>query len=327
MNPAGKLADELDLTVQAGRGGHGAMHFARFKYRPKGGPDGGDGGSGGDVVLVGDASCEGLEHLGPRNEWVANDGDQGQRNNRQGASSEPLVLKVPLATIVHDRSSRFQLAEITENGQQHVAARGGRGGRGNARFATATNKTPRFAEEGPPGERRELALLYRCYSQLALAGDPAGESTLLQGLMGKRVSSPHRFHERPRRVRGQFEFHAINFVFLPLTLGDAVRFSFVEHLYYVERVLINALGWENNQLYDDIYPEFIKALMKVQAPRLKEIWVLCREDPGLPYRVELNAGDIAVRAALPPEDCTDFVQLWRWAEANLREFFLEQEKE
>jgi len=322
VSPGRRFADEAGLTVQAGRGGDGAVSFARFKYRPKGGPDGGDGGRGGEVVLVGDQHCEGLEHLGVRTVWAAADGQPGKGTKKQGADGEPLVLKVPLGTSVYDRASGFQLGELTQDGQRQVVARGGRGGRGNLRFASARNRAPQQAERGQPGERKELTLLYRCFAPLAIVGDPVAETTLLQGLMGRPVSHPHRFFQRPRRIQGGFAFRRFSFVFLPLSLLGEPRIQFLEHLYYVQRALINALGMDEDVLLDGVYPEFIKGLTKLEAPRLETLWVLCREDPGLPYRVELNRCRLEVRAAATGGAADDFGKLWAWAEEHLREFFL-----
>ncbi len=326
MTRAASFKDEAEIAVQAGRGGHGAVHFARFKYKEKGGPDGGDGGRGGDIVLVGDESGEGLEHLTKLDFWKAGNGADGEGGRRHGSDAEFLALKVPLGTIVYDRASRFQLAEITSHGQSFTIVGGGRGGRGNARFATAKNKAPQTAEDGQAGEQRELALHYRCYAPLAVVGCPESDLTLLQGLMGKRSDSPHRFHQRPRCISGKFAFHRVRFTFLPMAFRREVRFSFTEHLYYAERVLINAMGQEESELFDSIYPQFIKALMKVQAPYLREIWLVAREDPGLPYYLELGGGDISVRAVVVPQSCKDFTGFWEWSEINLREFFLGEQK-
>jgi hypothetical protein len=325
MTRATAFKDEAEVVAQGGRGGHGAVHFARFKYKPKGGPDGGDGGRGGDVVLLGDESCEGLELLAKRARWEADDGGNGEGGKRQGADAKELTLNAPLGTVVHDRASRFQLAEIIRHGQRFTVASGGRGGRGNARFVTARSKAPQTAEKGQDGERRDLALAYRCYAPIALIGYPESEFTLLQGLMGKRSQSPHRFYQRPRCVSGEFSYHRAKFTFLPMVLRREVRFFFVEHLFYAERVLINAMGQEESALFDDIYPQFVKALMNVQAPHLREIWLVAREDPGLPYHLELSGGDISVRAVVVPESCEDFPRFWEWCEANLREFFLSEQ--
>jgi|GEM_PF-1143274 len=327
MTRAASFMDEVQIAVHGGLGGHGAVHFARFKYKPKGGPDGGDGGRGGDVVLMGDESAEGLEHLAKQDCWKAGSGGNGEGGKRHGADAEPLALNVPLGTAAYDRASRFRLAEITGRGQRFTVASGGRGGRGNARFATAKNKAPQTAEEGQAGDRRELALQYRCFAPIAVVGCPESDLTLLQGLMGKRSNSPHRFHQRPRCVQGEFAFRRVRFTYLPMAFRRDIRFSFTEHLYYAERVLINAMGQEESELFDSIYPRFIKALMQAQAPNLTEIWLVAREDPGLPYHLELGDAEISVRAVVAPQSCKDFTGFWEWAGANLNEFFLGRRKQ
>jgi len=144
--------------------------------------------------------------------------------------------------------------------------------------------------------------------------------------MGKRSKSPHRFHQRPRCIHGEFAFCRVRFTYLPMAFRREVRFSFPDHLFYAERVLINAVGQEESELFDSIYPQFIKALMKVQAPNLGEIWLVAREDPGLPYHLELSGADISVRAVVVPQSCKDFASFWEWSGTNLREFFLGEQK-
>ncbi len=159
-----RFKDDLEIAVEAGRGGDGAVSFAQFKYQPKAGPDGGDGGKGGDVIFVGDESLEGLEHLASKPRWKARSGENGTVAKKQGPGADSLELTVPLGTIVHDRETRFKVAEITQHGMKHLIARGGRGGRGNVHFATPKNKTPRRADNGEEGEKRDLALTYRIYA-------------------------------------------------------------------------------------------------------------------------------------------------------------------
>lgn len=314
-----RFMDELEIAVEAGRGGDGAVSFAQFKYQPKAGPDGGDGGKGGDVVLIGDESLEGLEHLASKPRWKARSGENGTVAKKQGPSADSLELAVPLGTIVHDRETRFKLAEITQHGMKHLIARGGRGGRGNIHFATPKNKTPRRADNGEDGEKRDLALTYRIYAQVALMEDPSADLQLLQGLMGKRSSSPHRFHQRPRRIRCEFAFHKFDFAFLPLTVREELRYQFVEHLHFPQRLLVNTLWMENA---DEAYPQLMRELSQTPPANLSSIWMLCREDPGLPYQVDLDGKSIKVQAVIPPESVVDAQSLWEWAQEGLHAFFL-----
>jgi len=314
--------DEVKLTAVAGSGGDGAVHFARFKYKPKGGPDGGDGGRGGDVLLVGDESLEGLEHLAPKPVWKASPGGVGQGNTKSGAGGRDLLLKVPPGTIAYDAASGFQLAEITAHGQKVTIAAGGRGGRGNARFATPSNKAPRTAEPGEEGQRRALALVYRCHAPVAVLGDPESPWSLLKGLIGGEVRRPFRFHQRPRLVVGEFAFHRVAAAFLPLTLRKGVRFQYLAHLYYARCAVINAVGMEQKELFDEIYPAFVRGLMEVKAPSLEEIVLLAREDPGLPYKLVVSGTTIRVRALTVPSEVQDFGAFWPWVESNLRGCFV-----
>jgi GTP-binding protein len=171
--------DHARIKVAAGRGGDGALSFRREKYVPKGGPDGGDGGRGGDVVLVADAALRDLSALRGRTSVVARRGGNGGGSRRHGADGEGVELHVPVGTEV--LAGGIRLADLAHDGARLVAARGGAGGRGNARFATPTRQAPRFAETGLPGEALELELRLKLLVDAALAGLPnAGKSSLLR---------------------------------------------------------------------------------------------------------------------------------------------------
>jgi GTPase len=172
--------DRATIHVEAGRGGHGALSFRREKYVPKGGPDGGDGGRGGDVVVVADPALRDLSHL-RRIRWVRGaHGGGGSGNRRHGADGDTAEIRVPVGTQVV-ASEGGLVADLTTPGGRYVAAKGGTGGRGNARFATPTRQTPRFAETGLPGEIADLELRLKLVVDAALAGLPnAGKSSLLR---------------------------------------------------------------------------------------------------------------------------------------------------
>jgi GTP-binding protein len=172
--------DRARITVQAGRGGDGALSFRREKHVPKGGPDGGDGGPGGDVVLVSEPDLRDLSSFRTRRYFMAGKGGAGGGTGRHGASGEEIELRVPVGTQVFDEDEQL-VADLAAPGARVVLARGGDGGRGNRRFATPTRQTPRFAETGMPGEEHALELRLKLVADAALAGLPnAGKSSLLR---------------------------------------------------------------------------------------------------------------------------------------------------
>jgi len=175
--------DHAVIEVVAGRGGAGAVSFRRESYVPRGGPDGGDGGKGGDVVLVADPQLWTLMDYRYRQRYAAPSGNDGQGQNRTGRSGEDLVLRVPPGTSVRDADSGEPLGELLNEGDRLVVAAGGRGGRGNASFATATNQAPRHAQPGEEGEARRIELELKLIADVGLVGEPnAGKSTLLAAI-------------------------------------------------------------------------------------------------------------------------------------------------
>lgn len=168
------------INVSAGHGGEGASSFRRESYVPFGGPDGGDGGKGGDVVLVVDPNLATLLDYRYRQEYRAPPGSKGSGSNRTGRSGDDLHLRVPPGTVVRDAETREVIGELVEPGDTLVAARGGRGGKGNAFFATSTNQAPRTTQPGEEGEVRRLELELKLIADVGLVGEPnAGKSTFL----------------------------------------------------------------------------------------------------------------------------------------------------
>ncbi len=179
--------DRAKIRVEAGAGGAGCVAFRREKYIPKGGPNGGDGGNGGDVVAVADFHIHTLLDFQYKTQYKAQRGMHGLGANKTGKSGESLIIRMPIGTLIKDTESGELVADLTEDGQQAIIAYGGRGGRGNARFATPTNRTPREWDPGVPGQLRELELELKLIADVGLVGLPnAGKSTLLSRISAAR---------------------------------------------------------------------------------------------------------------------------------------------
>jgi GTP-binding protein len=179
--------DEARILVKAGDGGNGCLAFRREKYVPRGGPSGGDGGRGGDVVLVATAQQNTLLQFSYNPEHKAERGRHGEGSNRTGADGHSIELAVPLGTTVYDEATGERLFDFTEADQRFTVARGGRGGRGNARFATATHQAPTEHEPGRPGEEKRLRLELKLLADVGLVGFPnAGKSTLISRISAAR---------------------------------------------------------------------------------------------------------------------------------------------
>jgi len=181
------FVDEVEIHVRAGDGGRGCISFRREKFVPRGGPNGGDGGRGGSVILEADEGLGTLLDFRYRRHYIAPRGGHGEGSDRHGANGEDLVLRVPVGTTVRERDTGLLLGDLTGRGERLDVARGGRGGRGNARFATSTRRAPRHAEPGEAGEERTLRLELRLLADVGVVGFPnAGKSTLVARLSAAR---------------------------------------------------------------------------------------------------------------------------------------------
>src|SRR5437588_5337412 len=177
------FVDRVEIFVKGGDGGRGVCSFRREKYVPRGGPDGGDGGDGGSVLVRAVAGTDSLAAIVNRKFWRAETGERGGSGNCHGKNGKDIIIAVPPGTVIRDRDRGHVLRDLTESGAEVVVAQGGRGGRGNKFFATATNRTPREYQPGGPGEERHLALELKVIADAGLIGLPnAGNSTLLSRL-------------------------------------------------------------------------------------------------------------------------------------------------
>lgn len=181
------LVDEALITVKAGDGGDGIASFRHEKYVPKGGPDGGDGGDGGDIYFVVQGDVHTLFDYARAKQFAAERGANGMKAKKTGKDGEDLELKVPPGTMVFDAATGILIADLRQLGERLLIVKGGRGGRGNAHFATATRQAPRYAERGTPGEEKKLKLELKLIAEVGIIGLPnAGKSTLLSVISAAR---------------------------------------------------------------------------------------------------------------------------------------------
>jgi GTP-binding protein len=178
-----KFIDEAIITVQSGNGGNGCLSFRREKFIPKGGPDGGDGGKGGDIVLKTTLRKRTLQQFQFKRQFKATNGAGGQGKQKTGKNGHDLIIDIPPGTLVSDAETGQILKDLTKPGETFLAAKGGRGGQGNRRFKTSTNRAPRFSQPGEPGETLTLKLDLKLLADVGIIGLPnAGKSTLISSI-------------------------------------------------------------------------------------------------------------------------------------------------
>jgi GTPase len=179
--------DQASIHVKAGNGGNGMISFRREKYIPKGGPDGGNGGKGGDIILRVDTQLTTLMDFRYKRNYTAESGDNGQGANRTGKSGQDTIIRVPAGTIIKDDETGEVLADLVHGDEEIILAKGGRGGKGNAEFATSINQAPRKATKGTPGEQHMIQLELKLLADVGLIGFPnAGKSTLISRISAAR---------------------------------------------------------------------------------------------------------------------------------------------
>ena len=310
------LFDEAKIRVKAGDGGNGIVAFRREKFVPRGGPSGGNGGRGGDVVLVADKRLQTLIDFKRRAYFSAERGGHGGGSDRQGANGETLRIAVPVGTVVRDDEGNL-LADLTEPGQELVVAQGGKAGRGNAAFASASNQAPRFAEKGEPGEERWITLELKLIADVGIVGLPnAGKSTLLAAVSAARpkiADYPFTTLE-PNLGVAEIDDRVMVLADIPgliegAHMGAGLGIKFLRHIERT-RVLIHLL----NGLSDDPLDDFetinhelyafdervarkpqIVALNKMDIPDVRDKWGTIQaamQERGLPvYAISAATGE------------------------------------
>jgi GTP-binding protein len=279
--------DEAIITVQSGKGGDGAVHFRREKYVPRGGPDGGDGGRGGDVILEVLPTLNTLSRFRHQRKFRAEDGLRGAKQNMTGRSAEDLIIHVAPGTLVFNKDTDELMGDLVEPGQRLVVVKGGRGGRGNARFATSTNQTPRIGERGEPGQGLTLRLELKLIADVGIVGVPnAGKSTLLSVLTNAKPKiAPYPFTtlEPNLGVADIDEEHSLVLADIPgliegAHMGVGLGHDFLRHIQRT-RVLIHLLdGLAEDPLLDLAQINSELALFDPQLGRKPQVVALNKMD-------------------------------------------------
>lgn len=241
--------DQAEIYVRSGQGGNGMVHFRREKYVPRGGPDGGDGGRGGDIIFEVKATLNTLANFRHVRRYVADSGKGGGANNRFGKSAEDLIILIPAGTVIYDNDTGEILGDMTDDGQQLLVCKGGRGGRGNTHFKNSRHQAPRTAEKGEPFEEKNIRLELKLIADIGVIGVPnAGKSTLLAALTNaqpKIASYPFTTIEPNLGVAPIDEYESIVLADIPGLIegaanGAGLGHSFLRHIQRT-RVLIHLL--------------------------------------------------------------------------------------
>ncbi|MDH5715236.1 MAG: GTPase ObgE [Candidatus Aminicenantes bacterium] len=270
------FVDRLKILVKAGRGGNGCSSFRKGKHIPRGGPDGGDGGEGGSVFFESSSDIYNLNHLLYTPHLLAKKGGAGQKNKKQGKKGEDLLVKVPVGTLVIDELSSEMIHDFLSAEDKILVAKGGSGGRGNAKFATSTRQAPRFAEKGKPGEEKWLILELRLVIDVGIIGLPnAGKSTLISKLTSARPRIADYIFTTRHPTLGVIElpdFRQLIVADIPALIkgsheGAGLGNRFLRHLERT-KIIIFLLDLSRNQLREDL--ETLRGELRSFNPTLLE---------------------------------------------------------
>jgi GTP-binding protein len=273
------FVDIAQISVKAGKGGNGSVAFRREKYVPMGGPAGGNGGDGGSIILVADEGLRTLMDFRYKRHYQAENGEDGRGKKQFGSDGKDLVLRVPIGTLVKDEETGIVMADLKDHNQRYVVAKGGYGGKGNAKFATSIRRTPRFAEPGVKGESRDIILELKLIADVGLIGFPnVGKSTILASITSAKpkIANYHFTTLKPNLgVVSIGEGHSYAMADIPGLIegaseGAGLGLEFLRHVERTKLLLhvIDASGQEDRDPVDDFYK--INEELKEYSQKLTE---------------------------------------------------------
>ncbi|MFT8871510.1 MAG: GTPase ObgE [Sporolactobacillus sp.] len=300
------FVDQVKIFVKGGDGGNGMVAFRREKYVPDGGPAGGDGGRGADVVFVVDEGLRTLMDFRYKKHFKGDRGENGRAKNQHGKHAEPLVVRVPVGTVVRDLATEQIIADLTKNGERVVIAAGGRGGRGNCRFATANNPAPYISENGEPGVERDVQLELKLLADVGLVGFPSvGKSTLLAAVTSARpkIAAYHFTTLAPNLgVVAVDEGHSFVIADLPgliegASSGAGLGYQFLKHIERT-RVIVHVVDMSGSEGRDPFidYQKINEELKSYQYRLMERPQVIAASKMDLPGAAE-NLRAFAARFA------------------------------
>lgn len=309
--------DYVKIYCRSGKGGRGSTHFRREKYIPKGGPDGGDGGNGGNVILKANRNFWTLLHLKYQRHILAGHGESGSGRLSTGKSGESQIIEVPCGTVAYDAETGEYLCDVTEDGQEVILLKGGRGGRGNNHFKTSTNQAPRYAQPGEPYEERRVILELKVLADVGLVGFPnAGKSTLLSvmtsakpkianypfttlqpnlGIVSYRDFKSFVMADIPGIIEGASEGKGLGLRFLRHIERNSLLLFLVpadaDDIHQEYRILLNELAQYNPELLDkrrvlaisksDMLDEELKDALSKDLPEIPHIFISSVTNQGI----------------------------------------------